>query len=372
VNTLLADSGNLLVDGGSLSDLDEKGVQQQKLKAGLIAASYARMGYDAVNVGPYDLALGVGFLKSLEKTYRIRFISTNLVDAKGRFLFQPYVLKSVGHTRVAIFGIADRMSVPHSASAYAIDPLESIMRAVTQVKGKADFLVALTEQESAQDRRLAEAFPDLNLVLRGKSSDYPRDPIMVGKTSIFEIGNRGQRVGRITVARGETGIPRWEVAEMDKAVREDPGIRAMIAEYNGEVVRLFKLGRAQTETLKAEMCSKCHQPEYVQWQKTAHAKAYTSLVQISREFDPECLRCHTTRFNAPGGFSMRDQQAGLRNVQCDACHGRANGHLKNPKQEKPAKPDMSTCVTCHTPQQSPAFAEKYREYLERVRCRSHG
>jgi len=366
------DSGNLLVDSGSLSDLDEKGVQQQKLKASLIAASYAKMGYDAINVGPYDLALGIVFLKSLEKAYRIRFISTNLVNAKGRSLFQPYVLKSVGHTRIAIFGIADRMSIPHSASVYATDPVESIKKAVAQVKGKANFLVALTEQESAQDKHLAEAVPELNLILRGKSSDYPRDPIHVGKTFIFEIGNRGQRVGKITIAKGETGRPRWEVTEMDKAVGEDPAVRAMIAEYNGEVVHLFKLGKRQNKTLKAAMCSKCHEREYAQWQKTAHARAYTSLVQIGREFDPECLRCHTTRFNAPGGFSMRDQQAGLRNVQCDACHGRANGHLKNPKQEKPAKPDMSTCVKCHTPQQSPTFAEKYREYLEKVKCRSHG
>lgn len=368
----MVDSGNLLVEGGSLSDLDEKAVQQQKLKASLIAASYAKMGYDAVNVGPYDLALGVGFLKSLEKAYRIRFISTNLVDPKGRFLFQPYLVKNVGHRRVAIFGIADRTTVPSSASVYAADPAESIKRAVTQIRGKADFLVALTEQESAQDRRLAEALPDLNLILRGKSGDLPRDPILIGKTTIFEIGNRGQRVGKITIAGGKTEIPRWEVAEMDKAVGEDPGIRAMIAGYNGEVVRLFKLGRRQAETLKAEMCSKCHEHEYAQWQKTAHAKAYTSLVEINREFDPECLRCHTTMFNTSGGFSMRDQQAGLRHVQCDACHGRASGHLEHPKQEKPAKPDVSICVKCHTPQQSPAFAEKYREYFERVKCPAHG
>jgi hypothetical protein len=369
---LVLDSGNLLVEGGSLSDLDEKSVEQQKLKARLIAASYVKMGYDAVNLGPYDLALGVGFLKSIEKTYRIRFISTNLVDGKGRFLFQPYLVKNVGHRRVAIFGITAPASVPPSASAHVIDPVESIKRAIAQIKGKVDFLVALTEQDSAQDRRLAEALPDLNLILRGKSSDFPRDPILIGKTSIFEIGSRGQRVGRIAIDRGETGRPRWDVAEMDKAVGEDPGIRAMIAGYNGEVVRLFKLGRRQAETLNAEICSKCHEREYAQWQKTAHAKAYTTLVQINREFDPECLRCHTTRFNAPGGFSMRDQQAGLRHVQCDACHGRASKHAEHPKQEKPTRPDVSTCVKCHTPQQSPAFTERYREYLEKIKCPAHG
>ncbi len=328
------------------------------------------MGYDAVNIGPYDLCLGVEFLKSLERTYRLRFISTNLLDGKGRFLFQPYLIKRVGSKRVAIFGIIDRSSVTASGSARAADPARRMKKAINDVRGRADFLVALTEQEFAADRRLAEAFPDLNLILRGKGSDVPRDPIIVGKTGIFEIGNRGQRVGKIAIDWGATGRPRWEVAEMDKNVGEDPEIRTMIGAYNAEIVRLFSLRTQGTERLKAQVCSRCHEHEYAHWQKTAHAKAYASLVQVNREFDPECLRCHTTMFNAPGGFSMRDQQAGLRHVQCAACHGQASEHMEHPKQQKPVRPDVAICAKCHTHEQSPAFAEKYREYLERVKCRA--
>ncbi len=326
------------------------------------------MGYDAVNIGPYDLFLGVEFLKSLERAYRLRFISTNLLDGKGGFLFRPYVIKRVGSKRVAIFGIIDRSTAVASGSARAADPVECIKRAVSDIRGKADLLIALTEQEFAEDRRLAEAFPDLNLILRGKSSDIPRHPIINGKTSIFEVGNRGQRVGKITIDSGAPAGPRWEVAEMDKNVGEDSEIRAMIGAYNVEIVRLFSLKTQGTAPLKAQGCSKCHEHEYAQWQKTAHAKAYTSLVQVDREFDPECLRCHTTMFNTPGGFSMRDQPAGLRHVQCDACHGQANEHMEHPKQKKPVRPDVSICAKCHTHEQSPAFAEKYHEYFETVKC----
>ena len=67
---------------------------------------------------------------------------------------------------------------------------------------------------------------------------------------------------------------------------------------------------------------------------------------------------------------MHDQQAGLRNVQCDACHGQASEHMEHPKQKEPVRPDVSTCAKCHTHEQSPAFAEKYREYLEAVKCRA--
>ena len=328
------------------------------------------MGYDAVNVGPYDLCLGVEFLKSLEKAYGLRFISTNLVDGKGRFLFQPYIIRKMGRRRVIIFGIVGRGAVSGYSSVFAADPVASIRRVVGSIKGKADFLVALTEQEFAEDRGLAQAFPSLNLILRGKGSDFPREPIVEGKTHIFEIGNRGQRIGKITIDWGHPGIPGWEVAEMDKDIGEDPGIRAMIGAYNGEVVRLFSLRRQGTAPLKAQACSKCHEHEYAQWQRTAHAKAYASLVQVSREFDPECLRCHTTMFHEPGGFSMGDQQTGLRHVQCDACHGQASEHMEHPQQEKPVRPDVSVCAKCHTNEQSPAFAERYREYFETVKCRA--
>jgi hypothetical protein len=143
----------------------------------------------------------------------------------------------------------------------------------------------------------------------------------------------------------------------------------MVTAYNEKVIRLFTLARTQIEKLRAQACSQCHEAEYVHWQKTSHAKAYASLVQISREFDPECLRCHTTRFNEPGGFTMHDQQAELRQVQCEACHGEAGGHMENPKLEKPMKPDISTCTKCHTSEQSPGFSKQSREYFEKVKCR---
>ncbi len=359
-----------MFEGASLSGMDAKGIEQQKLKAGLIAASYAKMGYDAINVGPYDLALGVEFLKSLEKTYGLRLISTNLVDGKGRFLFPPYVIRKVGRRRVAIFGVVDRRWVAGNASVSAADPVESLRRVIGGVKGKADFFVALTQQEPAEDKRVAEVFPEIDLILRGKGSDFPREPILMGKRAIFEIGSRGQRIGTIAVDRGETGIPGWKVTEMDKEIGEDPKVRTMIGAYNSDIVRLFSLGRQGTGPLKAQACATCHAHEYAQWQKTAHAKAYASLAQVNREFDPECLRCHTTRFSAPGGFSMEEQQAGLRNVQCDVCHGDTSGHMAHPKQKRPVTTDLSICAGCHTSEHSPAFAQKQREYFDTVKHRA--
>ncbi len=329
------------------------------------------MGYDAVNVGPDDLCLGSGFLKSVGSTYRLTFISTNLVDGNGQPLFRPYVVRSVGRTKVAIFGMLDRKTVSVAEPIHVADPVESIRRAMSAIKGKVDFLIVLTQQDMARDRHLAEALPSLDLILRGRSGDIPNLPVQVGKTTIFEIGNRGQRVGRIVIDRSRHDKPGWEVAEMGEKIGDDPGVRAMIEAYNSQVVRLFSLRGQAFEPLKAEACSKCHEREYAHWQETAHAKAYASLAHANREFDPGCLKCHTTRFNEPGGFSMRDQPAGLRNVQCEACHGDSSAHVDHPEKKKPVRQtEVSTCVKCHTTEQSPDFAKRYHEYYEQARCRA--
>lgn len=37
--------------------------------------------------------------------------------------------------------------------------------------------------------------------------------------------------------------------------------------------------------------------------------------------DANCLRCHSTGYGKPGGFTSLAQTPDLANVQCEACHG---------------------------------------------------
>ena len=71
----------------------------------------------------------------------------------------------------------------------------------------------------------------------------------------------------------------------------------------------------------------------------------------SFDFDPFCLKCHTTGFEHPGGYNdlvtdlvnwpppkqkvaakvLEDHNKLLRNVGCENCHGPCSEHVKNPK-----------------------------------------
>ena len=67
------------------------------------------------------------------------------------------------------------------------------------------------------------------------------------------------------------------------------------------------------------------------WEKSAHGNAYKSLVDAkrpsNRQFDPECIVCHTVGFGYESGFFDADKTNQLRNVGCENCHGPGGEHI---------------------------------------------
>ena len=103
----------------------------------------------------------------------------------------------------------------------------------------------------------------------------------------------------------------------------------------------------------SEVCQRCHMPEYAQWLKTDHAKAWQTLVDQKKESTPECVTCHVVGYKQAGGFQTADDAPKLGNVQCENCHGMGTQHEAMPTQ--PQKVTEATCKTCHNATSSPVF-----------------
>jgi Cytochrome c554 and c-prime len=121
-------------------------------------------------------------------------------------------------------------------------------------------------------------------------------------------------------------------------------------------------------------CVECHDTAVDFWKKTRHAAAWETLEKRGQEFDLECISCHVTGWNKPGGATLAKNEA-LRDVQCEVCHGPASIHVAEEGLEDPKTlvggPDPAMCAKqCHTKEHSDTF--QYDAYLRDIVGPGHG
>ncbi len=116
-----------------------------------------------------------------------------------------------------------------------------------------------------------------------------------------------------------------------------------------------------------ESCKMCHAKIYTFVSGTAHVKAYETLRKEDRQFEPDCIGCHTTGYKKSGGFTNILTAKDLLGVQCEVCHGPGSLHVKDNKANKMAHlTTAAECVSCHNPENDDNFV--YAEKLKKIKC----
>ena len=86
--------------------------------------------------------------------------------------------------------------------------------------------------------------------------------------------------------------------------------------------------------MSARRCADCHATAAKIWEKTPHSHAYKTLVDAThpsnRQYDPECIVCHTIGFGYQSGFASAEKTPKLKNVGCESCHGPGSLHSNSP------------------------------------------
>jgi Cytochrome c554 and c-prime len=108
-------------------------------------------------------------------------------------------------------------------------------------------------------------------------------------------------------------------------------------DYLSAIASKKKLHTAQARQREAAFvgdaqCQGCHQAEWTHWSTTKHAHAYDALAKVAtrpsgRNFDGECIVCHTVGYEFQTGYVNEKKTPHLKNVQCESCHGPGNLHV---------------------------------------------
>jgi len=121
-------------------------------------------------------------------------------------------------------------------------------------------------------------------------------------------------------------------------------------------------------------CKACHIKQYKSWMKTSMATSFENLkpgvkaaekkkagLDADKDYtaDAGCLKCHTTGYGKPSGFTSIAETPDLANVQCEGCHG-AGGDFRTVMKDKMFKLAEATaaglilpneknnnCMECH-------------------------
>jgi len=365
-NVLLVDPGDLLPD------------HKNETLVKYLGRGAARAKYDAIGLGDQEFLVGAERLRSLRAEYDLPMVCANVRDASGEFVVAPHLICSLNDRKVGIFAvIADRVygfpPMEWRRGLVVEDPIVAAKREA-EALAECDLVVALSHQPLHETRRLAAEVAGVDIFVSGHDTTTLLEPEKIGEAILVGAGQAGDILGALTLHHDAEGRPEWKQTLTELSARV-PGAKWVEDLYWDYVKEAKEKPETDWDTPipvvyePAEACGKCHEPEFKQWQTTAHARAYEPIRKAGRQDDPECLMCHTMGFARKGGFESMAKTPALGRVTCQACHVvNSDHHEKGKKAEPRIFLSSRWCMSCHGMVQSPKF--DYFTYEPRIRHRS--
>jgi hypothetical protein len=222
---------------------------------------------------------------------------------------------------------------------------------------------------------VAEDFPQFQLIICQSDTDLPPLRPQVVKhangeqTLVVQVGHKGQHVGVVGAFKRANGggfdfeyqlVPLTEefITPGDEAtaLKTNPALQALedyakavkaanllpqyprVSHPAQIVASGFKPPAAPVNLtyVGSDACQACHAAEFKVWKNHPHSHAMATLENVAkrpslRQFDGECVICHTVGFDYKTGYVDDVKTKHLRDVGCENCHGPGSGHVAAPK-----------------------------------------
>ena len=298
-------------------------------------------------------------------------------DAKDRPMVEAFeVVAAAGRPPFAVVGVvgptvADKVvavdkqfDFPRDAKGQATTDatIRDALAKIDKHPSRPQFRVLLYAGKTDEARAAAAAFPQFQLVLcQSDDSEPPTFPTPAndGRTQIVQVGHKGQSLGVVGLFRSAAGfdlkyqlVPLGEeyltpagdeaakknavlqlLEQYTKAVRDDNTLAVYTARQIQHATQV-QHPDAKAAYIGSAACAKCHAAEFAKWSTTKHSHAYEALEKSTRpslrQFDGECLVCHTVGMEYQTGFKDAAKTPELKHNGCENCHGPGSAHAAAP------------------------------------------
>ena len=255
-NVLLLDAGDVLGDT-MVADLTRGRALLQLMNA---------VGYDGLTIGNHEPDFTTAELRKWIADAKFPVLAANVTDrTSGQLFTKPFVVREVGGVKVGILGLA-YPNTPLTTGKKNVEDLEfgpaaeAAQRFIPEMKkAGAQIIIALTHLGLGADKKLAEAVPQIDVIVGGHSHNRMTAALQIGRTLIVQAGAHGSDVGRLDltiiddgrIAKHERRLVTLDHATVpsDNATAElideiEKPYRAQLDEVIGEAAALIP--RAQT------------------------------------------------------------------------------------------------------------------------------
>jgi 2',3'-cyclic-nucleotide 2'-phosphodiesterase (5'-nucleotidase family) len=210
-------------------------------------------GYDFGTLGNHEFNNPLPRLRSIIKLFHYPVLSANVTEnSTGASFITPFEIRDMGPLKIGIFGLVTRSANGYPATRDALtiaDEIETARHVVKELRSKADIIIALSHSGEQVDQQIAEAVPEIAVIVGGHShsrlpvgefvwhsSDLSSDA--VNGTIIVQAHQWGGELGRLDLLFGKDKSGVWHVERyrerlipVTQDIPEDPKVAAVVDKY---------------------------------------------------------------------------------------------------------------------------------------------
>lgn len=158
-----------------------------------------RIGYTAGTIGNHEFDYGQAALRMRLREAKFPVLSANLQTPIPEI--KKYTIVTAKGIRFGIIGATtEEVNItthPKNLGGVTVqDIVKSIGQVVAELRNKSDFIIVTAHLNPAEEKRIADAFPNIRLIVGGHIHSA-LGPFSLGRTMVVKTGNAGRFVGRV-------------------------------------------------------------------------------------------------------------------------------------------------------------------------------